>query len=339
MTEEGGDIDLLEPSEASVKFRAFCRKEVREKTTDQMRLFTVNTFGRGYELDLGGRTISVTEAEYAELQKGTALPENHLLTKGLRAVGSDQALVMYTHPLMLRTGPLQTKADDFAFVLAKAYPGIRIYRDPYSSKTPTMVAGLQRFTVAGPRDLYAVIADDSFGVQDYKIIQNIKTDLETAGVTVFNLTQGAQPVWGQGKGKGLIVITGHIDANLARFVVALGERGYFDGNYVVFSSCRSPLPRTLVSQINSTYKAAATFSFDSKIKVASVEDFLLEFTSKLQTGSTSDFDGVLRHSVQGVHLNGIWTVCSNRTRAGTTGSAALFAVAGGTSERSRNPNM
>jgi hypothetical protein len=304
-----------------------------------MRLFTVNNFGSGYEIDLGRQTIPITQSEHSKLQKGIPLPEDHPLTKELQAVSNSQALVMYSHPLMLRKGPLQTKADDFAFVLAKAYPGTRIYRDPYSRKTPEMVADLQRFTVSGPRDVYAVVADDSFGVQDYKIVQNIRTDLEKAGVTIFSFTQASQPVWGQGKGKGLIVITGHIDAQLARFVAALGEKGYFEGNYVVFSSCRSPLTRTLISKVNTTFKAAATFSFDSKIKVASVEEFLVDFTSKLQTESPIEFDSTLRRSLKGVRLNGIWTVCLNHDHAGETNLSAFLTKAGGAGGRARNSSI
>jgi hypothetical protein len=324
LLENDGDVKLLEPREVALSFRTFCRKEVQEKSTDQMRLFAVNNFGKGYEVDVGTETISVNEAEFALLQKGTALAESHPLTQRIRSLNPTEALVMYTHPLMLRRGPLQTKADNFAFVLAKAYPEARIYRDEFSSRTAGMVAGLQRFNTAGPQDLYAVIADDSFGVQDYKIVQNIKGDLTKAGVSLISFTQLAQPPWGQGKGKGLIVITGHIDSKLAGFINALGEKGYFEGNYVLFNSCRSPLTRTLISQINTTFKAAATFSFDSKIKVASVEDFLVDFTSKLQAEPAKEFDIVLRQSSRAAHLNGIWTVCF---RYDADGERRLLAMA------------
>jgi len=115
--------------------------------------------------------------------------------------------------------------------------------------------------------LVAVVADDSFQVKDYRIIQNVKAELASAGIKTIRFTGTEKPEWQGTNSKAMIVITGHIDAQLANFVRELGDKGYFTNNFVVFNSCRAPLTRTLIDEINSKYGAAATFAYDKKIDI------------------------------------------------------------------------
>ena len=300
---------LLEPGEAAHSFDAFCEHIVTSKSTDQMRLFVVNKFADDYYVFVGSDTIQITPDEFQSLRKGIALPNNHFPSKMIQSITSNQELVLYSDPLILRSGKMQTAADDFVFALAKSYPTRRVYRDPYSDQTSELVSHLASFNPTGTKNVYAVMADDSFAVQDWKIMQNVKGDLTKNGITVISFTETSQPIWQNGEGKGLIVITGHIDEHLAAFVHALGDKGYLKGNYVVFNSCRSPLTRQLISKMNVDFGAAATFAFDSTIDDKNAEDFLVDFSSNLKSQPTQQFDVLLRSSLEHSKLNGIWTVC------------------------------
>ena len=312
LVEDADGVTLLDPIKAASDFRNFSRRAVIEKSTAEMRLLGVHSYDGKYEVDFGDETYAVSNSEYQGLTKGQQLTSAHPLHRAIAETPIDQAIVLYTHPLALKYNPLQTRADTFLFSLQRAYPGRSIYRDPYSERTPFLARQLKTYALPDNKDLFAVVAEDSFEVKDFKIVQNIKDDLVKAGVTIISFTKTQQPSWTNGQGKAVIVITGHIDQNLARFVSALGERGYFEGNYVVFNSCRSPLSRMLVNRISSRYKAAAAFSFDSKIQTASVEDFLIELTQANAADKPVSFDNRVREAAQKAKLNGIWTICLDR---------------------------
>jgi hypothetical protein len=305
--EEG--TELISPSEAAQMFREFSRKEVATKSTVDIRLFGVHSYDGKFEVDLGEKTFTVNPAEFKDLQLGKQLPASHPLHQQILSIPETQSMVLDTHPLALKAGLLQSRGDDFVFALQKAYSDRSIYRDPFSERTATLARQLKGFEVSDPKNIFAVVADDSFAVQDYKIIQNVKSDLVKAGVTVIPFTKASQPAWTNGTGKAIIVITGHIDENLYRFITALGERGYFERNYVVFNSCRSSLSRQLVNRITTRFNAAATYSFDAKIQTASVEDFLVELTSRVAAAPSASFDVNVRSSARKAKLNGVWTIC------------------------------
>jgi hypothetical protein len=310
MEDEDG-AELLNPGEAARMFREFSRKEVATKSTADVRLIGVHSYDGKFEVDLGERTFTVTAGELKGLQLGKQLPASHPLHQQILSVPEAQSMVLYTHPLALKAGLLQSRGDDFAFALQKAYSDRSIYRDPFSERTATLAQQLKGFEVADPKNMFAVVADDSFAVRDYRIIQNVKADLVKAGITVIPFTKTSQPTWTNGPGKAIIVITGHIDENLLRFITALGERGYFEGNYVVFNTCRSSLSRQLVSRITTRFKAAATYSFDSKIQTASVEDFLVGLTDGVAATPSVSFDANVRRAAKKSKLNGVWTICED----------------------------
>ena len=329
LSENPDGVELLAPREAATRFRSFSRKEVAEKSTAEMRLFGVHSYDGKFEVDLSSGTYTVTAAEYKALALGKPLPETHPLHQEILHTTDDQALVLYTHPLAVKPGSLQSKSDSFVFALQKAYPWQPIYRDPYSARTSILAKQLKNFRLTDRKDMVVVLAEDSFAVQDFKIVQNVKGDLLKAAATLVTFTKSSQPAWAYGKGKAVIVITGHIDANLAKFVNALGAAGYFDGNYVVFNSCRSPLSRDLVNQVTTRFKAAATFSFDSKIQTSGVEDFLVELTGAIREDAPASFEANVRRAAKKAKLNGVWTICENLPVWRRPGATPMETAVGG----------
>jgi hypothetical protein len=305
-------VSLLRPEEAARRFRDYCRREVTTRSTDTMRLFTVNAFGDGVEIDFAGRTLELSASEVKTLSAGQPLPDEHPLTSLLRQQRPGQAFVAYSHPMAVLPGTSRDRSDSFIFSLQKSYPVTRVIRDPFSERTPALVAGVLQFNSGGPSGVFALIAEDSFRVADFKIVQNIKAELTSAGVSVINVSKAQIGPWTGGRGKGLIVITGHSDAALADFVQHLGQNGYFKDNYVIFNSCRTPLTRSLVDRINGSFGASGTFAFDSKIDVARAEDFLADMAQRFTSAPDQTFETILRDSVRRAGLNGVWTVCELR---------------------------
>ena len=134
IVEDENGSELVSPSEAAQLFREFSRKEVASKSTPEMRLFGVHSYNGKFEVDLGEKTFTVTAADFKRLQLGNQLPASHPLHAQIFSIPETQSLVLYTHPLALKAGLLQTRGDDFAFALQKAYSDRSIYRDP--SRTP-----------------------------------------------------------------------------------------------------------------------------------------------------------------------------------------------------------
>ena len=122
-------------------------------------------------------------------------------------------------------------------------------------------------------------------------------------------------VWDAGSGRAVIVITGHIDAQLAAFVRELGRAGAFKGNYVVFGSCYGDLSSELAREINTDFEAVGTFRFEGKISPYALQDVVTDLTDRISQGQGKfGFSVVLRKSVRRADLSGIWTVCLVQVR-------------------------
>jgi len=254
-------------------FRRTRQTEILGNSTADMKLFGVLEYARGAELQLGDQSLFLSSTELATLKQGKALANDHPLSVMLGG-SPEKAFVLYTDKLTESKGAT-AYADELAFSLQKSYPDRKIFRDPFSAQTSALVSSLASFTVPGPQHLVTVIADDSFEVTDWKIIQNIEPDLAKLGYgNVLHVSKGNVRPWTGGAGKGVIVITGHIDAKLAEFVRTLGQAGYFKGNYVLLNTCNDVPTRALVASISADHGALGTFCYDSKIKAGDVEGFV-----------------------------------------------------------------
>jgi hypothetical protein len=302
-----GDFEWLSASDAATGFRAFCKKEVSLRSTADMKLFNVMAYDDAVEVDFGSETYTVSSDDLTNMRAGVPLPGNHPLIRAF-AGQPEGSLVLYSNPLTVSHGKLQDGADDFAFLLQATIQDRTVYRDPLSAHTAERVKGLNGFQLASAKDLIAVVADSSFSVTDYKIIQNLKTTLRNAGVDVRTFSPGAK-IWHGETGRAVIVITGHIDQKLAAFVRELGQQGVFKGNYVVFNSCRSPLTRDLLSEVNVSFGAEATFGYDAKIDAANVSNFVRDLTQTVAAKPGAKLSDTINETVHRAKLNGIWTIC------------------------------
>jgi hypothetical protein len=226
---------------------------------------------------------------------------------------------------VLKPGRWLAEGDAFAFSIQRAYPELRVYRDPLTDKTGDRARGLNARALAGPDDVVAVIADKSFkGVEDGKVIANLASEggeFEKAGIKVIKFNgDPADPAWAGGKGKTVFVITGHSNEELATYVRALGKARYLDGNYVVFNSCETPLTRALSFEITGEYKAAAVFCYEGKILAKDVKKALGAFAAgvkdALDAGKKVSLPDFLRKVIRDSALNGVWQISRTGPRTG-----------------------
>jgi hypothetical protein len=314
--------DILSPQEAAEGFQTYCREVVKDRSTGTMRLFNVMKYEDGFVVDFPDGSVQVTATEAERLSRGEPLPADHALSQAIHK-GADSALVLYANPLMLKPGQWLAEGDTFAFRIQRAYPELRVYRDPLTDKTDDRAKGLTTRLLAGTDDIVAVVADKSFKrIEDGKVISNLAGEggeFDKAGIKVIKFNgDPADPAWTGGKGKAVIVITGHSNEELAGYVRALGKAGYLDGNYVVFNSCETPLTRELSVEITGEYKAAAVFCYEGKILAKDVKKALGLFAIGVKTavdgGKKVSLPDFLRKVIREIALNGVWQISRAETR-------------------------
>jgi hypothetical protein len=304
-----GEPTILDASLVADKLQAFYRKEVRENSTPDMKLFTVLKYGDGtYDVQLGDQSVSISGEEFESLRGGRPLPATHPLTVSL--TNNDAPKVLYANPLMQYSGDALSEADAFVFALQKSYPEIPIYRDPFSSDTPDKVKALRAFTISSPSDITAIVASETFRpkVDTFGTAPVIEANLRKAGVTVVEFKDDESFRWTNGKGRALIVITAHSNDALRVFVEKLGNAGAFEGNFVLFNSCGTELSRNLVNEINARFKAAATFAHAGTISPQTVQASMSELVGNLSGGNKIEFGKLLIKTFNSHDLEGVWTI-------------------------------
>ena len=299
-----GRVEILD---AASTFQADIGQTLRHYSNEQMRLMSVVREGDHYAIQVADKNLTLTSDELNRLRYQGPLEAEHPFSRELLA--RDSPIVLYSNPLMHDHSPYLKEAEDIAFAIQHAYPSVQVFRDDFNPKvTPERVRSIEGFRIANASGIIAVVAEDSFRVDDKKLIQNIKTTLNARGVAV-KLWKSGQ-TWDGGSGKGVIVITGHIDEQLAHFVRELGAAGVFKGNYVVFGSCYSELSSALSREINTKFQAIGTFRFEGKISPYALQDFVSDLTDRVSHGQGEfGFSVVLQKSARRAEMSGIWTVC------------------------------
>jgi hypothetical protein len=301
-----GRTTLLTTDAAAKAFTAFTLRELRDYSNPTMRLFRVLPDGDGYVVTFpDGTTANLSRVDYARLMKGEKLPADHPLAAAL-AVTREESLVLYSHPLMRKAGPELTAAKDVTFALQRAYPEMRIHRDPLSAETVARAKRLNGRALGNLGDILVLVADDSFRVPQNATVKNIQDELTAEGLKpdVFAGQKYAGPT-----GRAVIVITGHTSAELAKYVRELGEAGYFKDNFVVFNSCESPLTEQLLTEMTSRYGAAAAFAHEKKIGIDEVQQYLLDFVKKVKATGELNLFKLLLETLHRNKLNGVWSIC------------------------------
>jgi hypothetical protein len=299
-----GRVEVLD---AATAFQADVGQTLKLHSSAQMRLVSAMRDGDHYTIQVAEKKFILTSDELQTLRNGYPLGSDHPISQELLA--RDSPVVLYSNPLMHDRSPYLKDAEDVGFAIQRAYPSVQVFRDDFNPRiTPQRVRAIQDFRVADTSHVVAVIAEDSFRVDDKKLIQNIQTSLKAQGVSVKPWKSG-QP-WDEGSGRAVIVITGHIDDQLAAFVRELGRAGVFKGNYVVFGSCYGELSSTLVREINNDFEAVGTFRFEGKISPYALQDAITDLTDRIAHGQGKfGFPDVLQKSLRFADLSGIWTVC------------------------------
>ena len=302
----GGRVELLD---AEPVFEAHLRSVLSRNSTADFRLVNVMRSDDSFTLQFADRSVELTADDVRSLHLGVALPNEHGLTEVLRS--SDAPIVVYSHPLMHEGSHYLREAEKIAFAIQESYPTARVYRDDFDEvTTPAKVRAIEDLRVAGPERLVALIAEGSFRVEDWRVLQNAQDELEDLGVEVVRWTSGA--TWEQGADRTVIVISGHIDEAMERFVEELGQAGVLERNYVVFASCYEDLSSTLIRRMNTNYRAAGTFRFDGAINAHDVGAAVVDLAERLRHGQGSvGFAPTLGRAIRGARLRGVWTVCVN----------------------------
>lgn len=316
-----GVPQLLSAEVAGERMREYCRKTIAQRSTPTMTLFGVHRFDGFHEIDLPGRTIKLSDAEVVKLAAGEPLPKEHELTKLLQE-SKGKSLVAFSDPLMLRPGEPLRDSDALTFALRKAYPESDIVRDPLSARTERLAEDLRSMRVPNPADVVPVVADRSLArIRDANVINNLcgpEGTFAKAGIKVVNFNGPSDSPWKGPSGKTVIVITGHSDEELKRFVKELGQAGYLTDNVVIFNSCEAELTRELIAEINGRYKARGTFAYQGKILAREVATLLESFVSELKSSRDKgqSLSELLWRTVRRIKLNGVWTICRRCRVAG-----------------------
>ena len=323
---------VIDTDRVADKLQAFYQREVRENSTSDMKLFTVLGFDDGtHDLQWGDQLLTISSEEFKSLQAGHPLPPTHPLTVSL--TNNDAAKVLYANPMMQYTGEALSNADAFVFALQKSYPDVPIYRDPFSSDTHEKVKALRAFTISGPSAITAIVASETFRpkVDDFGAVKAIEANLKQAGVAVVEFKDNESFQWTNSKGRALIVITAHSNDALRVFVEKLGEAGVFEGNFVLFNSCGTELSRSLVNEMNSRFKSAATFALSGTILPQTLQASMSELAGNLNGTDKIEFGKLLIKTFNSHDLEGVWTIsevfgdsrgsiCSDRGRVSSNSS-------------------
>lgn len=319
-----GEVSPLQPEDAARRFTAFNHQEVLKYSSDDMTLYNAMRYRDGSaELDFGGELVSLDANEVKQLENGQRLPDIHPLTVALTK--DAKAKVMYANVLMQKSGSYLRDGDALTFAIRRSYPEVNIFRDPLSDETNQRVKNLVAFSKTPAHDVTAIVADSSFKpkVDDFNIIKSVEASLTDAGVNVVTYKDATSlATTNASGGNGLIVITAHSNDALARFVEQLGSHGVFEGKYVLFNTCGTPLTRSLADRINTQYKAIATFAYQGRVPVKNMKAALNSLANSLKSGSS--FNDAVTNSLKEGELNGVWHVSELQRSGEDTFSSLAF---------------
>lgn len=319
-----GSAAVIGAKAAMHAYKGFVRSQIEGSSTKNMLLYDVRLTSDGAEIVVpkGVASDAITGADptfaddprivlsaqdFQSITAGNPLPENHPL-QALAKSMHGRALVQYTSPMGMLPGTIKDKAAEITFAMQRSLPDARVYRDPLSQRTDGLVAGLNLRPTGKPADYVAVVAEESFKVDDRGIIENIKRDLKENGIQVISFSDSPAVDSLKGQNRNVIVITGHSTHELANFVEELGKRGVFSNNFVIFNSCGTPLSRALSERMVGRFGAEAAFVFEGNINPGPVEDMLVKLSERVSQGGEGKLVDELRSIVRDQKLNGVWTI-------------------------------
>lgn len=284
-------------------------KMIRDAGPSTVPILQLHIIPEGYRVIVGEDSITLSASDF-ELFTQNKLPATNDVISKLSRVASE-GFTVFANPFMCKQGLALDEQRRFTFALQRYLPNKFAFRDPLSSDAIERAQRLSKEVYQGPKSLYFVVAGSSFNStkkpEDFQIIANLKTKLKAAGASVIAVDESV-PAWTGGKGKKVFVITGHSDENLAAFVRSLGDKKYFEGNYVIFNSCETTLSEQLVAEITSRYGAISVFQYADKIDPSDVETALLDMVKKRPKDTESLFWRRMRDAAEAGKLKGAWHI-------------------------------
>lgn len=300
MDKSTGEASVYDEKTAGTILREYSAAEIARNSSEAANLINVLPAGGRFKLASAATQIVLTPAEVAKLKRGLPLPASHPLSEML---SSSRPTVVWSNPFIRKSGYALTRTESFIHMIQKSYPGAALFLDDYrKDETEKKAVQLNSYRLEKPEDVYAVI-DQS--VKDDNVINNLASELTATKINIIRYYPGLK--WTGGKGKALIVITGHISNELANLIRKLGEDGYFEGNYVLINSCRTKLTNELVSEINGRFGGVATLQHKGAIKPLAVEQFLVALSEKV--GEQKEFRRIIVEALNQSNLPAVWMIC------------------------------
>jgi len=241
--------------------------------------------------------------EFEMLSTGKPLPVTHPFSARL---AKNPNIVVFSDGSAWNSSARRGELDKLTTGLSNAYPEVRVRRDPLTAETAIRAKTLGSTVLTKGRDLAAVIAADSFGVDDGSAIANVEDTLREAGAKVFTFPSRKMST---SSAPALLVVTGHESKELAKFVDELGKSGLMRNKVVIFNSCESELSRRLAAEITGKHGAVAVFVYEDELSAHAVEELLTDLATKLKSkGSKRPFELLFRDVVRSKNIRGMWVI-------------------------------
>jgi hypothetical protein len=205
---------------------------------------------------------------------------------------------------------------DIAFSLAepiRAAGGRRLCFDDLGDETRARAAALRHSKPDA--SIVALVADESFKVEDAKVIQNIEEELEGGGIRVVHVGKtGDVAVPSESVA---MVITGHSATELREFVQRLVDQGALRGKAVILNSCGTSLTADLASTMVRDGGATGVFHFRGVITATQVRRFMrATVNARSSTDPASGLTKVFEDSSAQSGLTGLWQISRSDRKAG-----------------------
>jgi hypothetical protein len=278
---------------------------------DDRYVLTVNPFNHVY----------ITESEVAQMMAGQTVAgkdaserEGGFHRAVLQLIASKKALVLWSHPMMQKTGPAREATMRFVHAVARAYPDLNVVIDDPNPRVPELVEAVEKLSISA-KEVYVVI-DRQFSVKFQGELADdadqIRKLVGNDNVVYIDGTEPSLPPSTQERA--VIVITGHSDSALEAFIDHLAEKGYLKNNLIVLQSCGSDLSPRLVSKINNQYGALGTFHYPQKIYETDALNHTKDILQAV-TRQSGAFGRIVRDRAgkptkpwNGT-MHGVWTIC------------------------------
>jgi hypothetical protein len=202
-----------------------------------------------------------------------------------------------------RDGKAQELTDDLLHVapltaylaLTKRYPAAKIALDDEPAAALANIAA--SITISSPEDVGVYIPERDWRITDFGAIRSIRKAMISVGSTVADNMERLDQ-------SSIMVITGHKDSALRRYIDAHIVRGNLKGKHVILFSCYAEGDASLAHRIIKEGGAVGVSFFGEVIHSTAIVAVVDELTRELESLSTSKppfeaVDLLLRRSIDG----------------------------------------